>query len=530
MTRALWVLAFAGVTFASFPQPLAGAVVDLGVLLAWLSPALLALALHGLAPRRAFAVAFVAGLAAQSLVLHWIYVVTVVYGHAPAVVGVAAPIGLAAHAATLTALFGAGAAWLARRRLASPWLLAALWAALDHARHWALSGFPWGVLGYAQWKSAPLMALAEWTGVVGLSFVTALGSLAALDALRALRAGARPSAPTLAALAAVALVHVAGAVAVGRDPAPGGERLRVAVLQGNIDQGVKWSPDWAEETLAIYEDLTRRAAAEGAKVVLWPETAVPGSVETDPSVRERLRDLAATARVTMIVGAVGIERDPAAPADCYQRHCWRYFDSAYVFDRSGDVTDRYDKAHLVPFGEYVPLREVIGLFVSAVARGIAPDNVTAGPDARPVELSPDAPDARALTAGIPICYELLFPDLVRRFVRDGARVLLAITNDAWYGRTGAPYQFLAITALRAAETRTWIARAANTGVSGFLDDRGRPHAVTTIFERDLRVLDVPLRGPDEPRSFYVRHGEVFAFACWAACLGGIAIGARRRGE
>jgi apolipoprotein N-acyltransferase len=141
---------------------------------------------------------------------------------------------------------------------------------------------------------------------------------------------------------------------------------------------------------------------------------------------------------------------------------------------------------------------------------------------------PRAPGGdRALTAGTPICYELLFPDLVRRFVRDGAQVLLAITNDAWYGRTGAPYQFLAITALRSAETRTWTARAANTGVSGFLDDRGRVRAATRIFERDLRVHDVPLLADGAPRSFFVRHGEVFAWTCWAACLGGFALGTRR---
>jgi apolipoprotein N-acyltransferase len=262
--------------------------------------------------------------------------------------------------------------------------------------------------------------------------------------------------------------------------------------------------------------------------VLWPETAVPGSLEIDPAVRARLEELAASTHVTLIAGAVGVERAPGAGPDCLRRDCWRYFDSAYLFDPTGALLDRYDKAHLVPFGEYVPLRGVIGLFVSAVARGVAPDNVTPGADARPITLPPASAGDPALTAGTPICYELLFPDLVRRFVRDGARVLLAITNDAWYGRTGAPYQFLAITALRSAETRTWTARAANTGVSGFLDDRGRVRTATRIFERDLRVFDVPLLAEDAPRSFFVRHGEVFAWGCWAACLGGFAIGTRRR--
>lgn len=529
-TRVAAVVAYALATFASFPQPWGDGFVDLGVVLAWLPPALLAIAVAGLAPRRAFGVAFLAGLLSHSLLLHWIYVVTVVYGEAPAVVGVVAPIGLAAYAASFHGVFGAVFAALAARGLAGPFALAALWAALDHGRHGFLTGFPWGVLGYAQWQNGALMALAPVTGVVGLSFVTALGSFAGLELLRALRAGRRIPPPALAAAGVTALLLVAGGavLALDREPA-GAERLRVAVLQGNIDQGVKWNADWAETTLQIYEDLTRQAAAAGAEVVLWPETAVPGSIETDPSVRERLQDLAATTRTALVVGAVGIERDPALGPDCFERRCWRYFDSAYLVGRDGDLLDRYDKAHLVPFGEYVPLREVIGLFVSAVARGIAPDNVTPGPGARAIEIPSPVPDRAALTAGAPICYELLFPDLVRRFVHDGGRVLLAITNDAWYGRTGAPYQFLAITALRSAETRVWTARAANTGVSAILDDRGRVRERTRIFEREWLVADVPLRAPGAEASFYVRHGDVFAWACWAAVLAtGVRAATRRK--
>ncbi len=140
---------------------------------------------------------------------------------------------------------------------------------------------------------------------------------------------------------------------------------------------------------------------------------------------------------------------------------------------------------------------------------------------------------RAVRAGLPVCYELLFPDLVRRFAGDGAEILVAITNDAWYGQTGAPYQFLAITALRSAETRLWTVRAANTGVTALIDDRGRVRAQTPIFERTLLVGDVPLRGPGDRGTFYVRHGEVFAGGCWAL-LGVFAIlgvrWPRKRGE
>ena len=153
-----------------------------------------------------------------------------------------------------------------------------------------------------------------------------------------------------------------------------------------------------------------------------------------------------------------------------------FFDSAFPLDARGRVRlERYDKTHLVPFGEYVPLRGVIGFFLRAVARGMAPRQRDGRRRVRGLSRCP-GPAARAspsLTMAVPICYELLFPDLVRRMVDDGAEALLAITNDAWYGRTGAPYQFLAITAMRSAETRVWTARAANTGVSAIIDSRGR---------------------------------------------------------
>ena len=203
----------------------------------------------------------------------------------------------------------------------------------------------------------------------------------------------------------------------------------------------------------------------------------------------------------------------------------RYYDSAFAIGPSGDFGERYDKTHLVPFGEYLPLRDVLGLLVRAVATGVAPSDVTAGP--APRALAVELPGGAVVRAGVPICFELLFPDLMRRFAADGAELLLAITNDAWYGRTGAPYQFLAITALRSAETRLWTARAANTGVSAFIDGRGRVRAQTRIFEPGYLVADVPRHQQPRESTFYVRHGDVFAVACAIVALVAIGVGARR---
>jgi apolipoprotein N-acyltransferase len=404
-------------------------------------------------------------------------------------------------------LFGAGWSALARRGLDSPVAAALLWTALDRLRHWE---FPWAVLGYAQHDSKALLPLAAFGGVYALSFVTVLGGagLAALATGRRRQAGL--------ALAGVAVAHAAGLLAPDPGPPPGADTVRVGVLQGNIDQGVKWSRSYADETLAIYESLTREAVAAGASLVVWPETAVPGALEVSPSMHARVASLARETGAELVVGGVGLELDAAGRPR-------RFFDSGFVFARDGSVSDRYDKAQLVPFGEYVPFRPLLGLFVSAVASGAATLDVSAGTRPRAVDLG--ALGSRR--AGVVVCYELLFPHLLRRFAADGASVLLAITNDAWYGRTGAPHQFLAITALRSAETGLYTARAANTGVSGFIDGRGRVLERTPVFERAWRVMDVPLH-PDPARAtFYVRHGDVFAWTCVAGCGVLLAAAARR---
>jgi len=515
--RAAWLAAFAAATLLSFPHPVAGRVLDLGWLLGWAGPACLVMAVRGLGPRAAAGRGFLAGWAAHALILHWIYHVTVTYGHAPVWVGFLAPAALALYGAAFVALFAAGFAAFAPAGAAAPFFAAAWWTALDHLRSFALTGFPWATLGYAQHENPAILPWTAWTGLYGLSFLTVLGGVGIVVAVRA-----RGRAATWLAPAAVALAHVAGLGLAAPPADPAAPRIRVAVVQGNIDQGVKWSPAWAERTLAAYERLSRAAAGEGAEWIVWPETAVPGAVNRSPELRDRLRALAAETGATLVVGAVAVERAPGGDR-------YRFFDSAFVLTAGEGVVARYDKAQLVPFGEYVPLRDLLGRFFQALARGIADDNVTAGPGPRALAV-PRPGAADAVTAGVPICYELIFPDLMRRFVRDGAGVLLAITNDAWYGRTGAPYQFLAMTAVRSAETGVWTARAANTGVSALIDARGRVRARTGIFEEGYLVGDVPVRHPPRGGTFYARHGDVFAGICWLAALAGAGATRIRKGR
>jgi apolipoprotein N-acyltransferase len=533
-SRRLALVAHAIATFLAFPHelPVAGSI-DLGMLFVWLVPATLVLGIDGLAPGRAARGAFLASLAGHAFLFHWFFVVTVVYGGMPWGLGLLAPLLPALYVSLFTAAFAAIWAWLGSRSegVGAIVLGAALWVTLDWVRAHFLGGFPWATLGYALHLDLPLLGITRWTGVYGLSFVAvALG----LALARALPVRGRRE---------VAARRVAGGVAIGVLLAHGlglllqsaelgiVEEVRIAAIQGNIDQREKWSEDRRERILETYTRSSEEAAALGAQWIVWPETAVPGLLEADPALSARIGRLVRRSRADFIVGGMGITPDASG------RRILAFFDSAFILDRRGRLVDRYDKTQLVPFGEFVPLRGLLGHVFQALATGMASNDVTPGRAPR-VSLIDGGPNARPpLRVGIPICYELIFPHLVRRFGAEGAGVLLAITNDAWYGRTGAPHQFLAMTALRAAENGRWVVRAANTGISAIIDARGRVREQTSLFEREVLVADVPVVRAGG-LTFYARYGDVFAWIClglvlsrmaWAL-INGVRIGLARRRE
>jgi len=505
-----WMLAYVAATFFAFPQPLGDTfVLDLGLVLAPAAPALLLVALRGLTPSRALKVGFVAGWLAHAALLHWAYVATVVYGHAPVVVGLLAPFGMSLYVAPFIAGFAWVAALLAQRGLANPFLLAAAWTTFEWLRSWVLTGFTWGGLGYA-WHESSLLPLAAGGGVYALTFGAALvGALVASRGRGARWAGGVAIALHVGLLGLLALPRITRHYVYELyDPLPSERLIVVAALQGNIDQGRKWDSRAFEETLLAYEDLTRRAAADGAQLIAWPETAVPAPLAY-PDLHDRIASLAREVRTPLIVGAVGLDFDA-------QGRPTAHYDSAFLFSHEGVLLDRYDKTHLVPFGEYLPLRPLLGRFVKALATGSISSDVSEGDRVRAIDVP--LADGTTIRVGVPICYELILPDLVRRFAADGAQLLVGITNDAWYGRTGSPYQFLAMTAMRSAETGLPGVRAANTGVSAVIHSDGRLQSQTRIFERDLVYGAVAVSSAPVRRTFYTRHGDLFAHLCTAATV------------
>lgn len=524
--RQAWVAGYGVSTFFAFPQPIPGrdGVVDLGMICAPLAVACLLMALDGLTRKQAIACGFVASLATHFVFFHWFYVVTVTYGHAAPILGWLSPLAPAIYISLFSSLFAG--CWQALRShgLATPIAVALLFTAIDHLRGNAFGGFPWATLGYAGHLDRPLLGLVRYTGVYGLSFTVALAGAGLAEWIRRPGVGRRPPRSAVGALVGVVALHGLGALSNLRDaPREGATSIRVAALQGNIDQNEKWSEDRVADNLGRYLALSRRAIEAGAQVVVWPESAVPGLVEFEIEIREPIAALAREHATSFVLGATGATLDPQT------RRLANVYDSAFLMGPNGELIDRYDKTHLVPFGEFVPLRGWVGAFFQALARGVATQDVTQGEAPRALWLPlSDRPDDTRV--GVPICYELLFPDLVRRFSRDGARVLFAITNDAWYGRTGAPYQFLAMTALRSAENSLWTVRAANSGVSAIIDDRGRVVTRSEIFVQDLVIGDIPLSPAGGSGTFYSRHGDVFALGCWIGAVGLLFRTARRRRE
>ena len=235
--------------------------------------------------------------------------------------------------------------------------------------------------------------------------------------------------------------------------------------------------------------LTREAIANGAQAVLWPESSTPFFFEEDKPAAEQVRDIARTANVSIVVGSDQIVRGQPA----------QYFNAAFMVRPDGTTGGVYRKMHLVPFGEYVPLKQLL-FFAAPLVEAVS--DFTAGSE--PALL----PIGQHLVSTA-ICYEVVYPDLVRQGVANGSQLLMTITNDAWFGRTSAPYQHFAQAAMRAIENGRYLVRSANTGISGIVDPYGRVLAETSIFEPAVVVGEARFL---TARTIYSRIGDVFAYA------------------
>lgn len=456
--------------------------------LGWIALAPLWLAVRDLPPREAFRMGYATAFVAFGGMLFWIFVALNRYG------GVSAPIstGVLLLFCGWLALFPAGALALARAaevRGVAPGagVLPVAWGAGEALRGTLLTGFPWALLGHSQWHTRLFAQTAEIAGVPGLSMLMAL---VAVSIAELASTPAAPRARRLAAFALGALTvsAVFGFVRVRAVEADAGGRptARVALSQGNISQDEKHDRAFDDEVRRRYAAELAKAEAAGALLDVWPEATFPAAIHVR-SAFAPLKELPAPNAIWLLAGA----------ATWWDEHGARMaHNSALLIAPGRHIAARYDKQHLVPFGEYVPLPRLL-FFVKRLTHGAG--SFVPGDSRDPIP----SPAGRI---GVLICYEDVFPDVARDEAARGADLLATITNDAWYGRTSAAWQHTAMDVFRAIETRRPVVRAAQTGVSAFVDASGAIRAELTPFVGPASlVVDVPRGGP---RALY--PGELFA--------------------
>ena len=376
-----------------------------------------------------------------------------------------------------------------------------------------LTGFPWGIVGYSQFNRLHIIQISDMFGVYGVTFLVVLFNAVIYVLLLLLaekkwegQTVGRPLAVKAGVLAigAILLALTYGSLRIkavdnARAKAP---TARVAIVQGNIDQARKWDPAFQIGTTKKYVALTQEAASRRPDLVVWPETATPFYFAASPKLTRMVTDAVRQAGTYLLAGSPSVDMEQGRQA---------YYNSAHLVTPEGHAGARYDKVHLVPFGEYVPFKCILSFAGKMVAQV---GDFSAGEKGRTLGWK----EGRA-PIGVQICFEIIFPGLSRSLAKNGAGMLVNLTNDAWFGRTSAAYQHFSMAVFRAVENRRSLVRCANTGISGFIDPVGRVVVQTPLFEDAVVDQNVPeLR----QTSIYTRFGDLPALLCLIG-LAGLAI-------
>jgi len=392
-----------------------------------------------------------------------------------------------------------------------------VWVALEFLRsNLSFLSLPWGLLAHSQYRQPVFIQIAGLTGVHGVSFVIVLVNAGITAALYPLLfkiksnhsdAGASFSQKGRAALITIAAVVFTATLAYGYVAASKpivGEGIKLSAVQANIEQSKKWDEKYAATIMGLYTDLTLKASELHPSLIVWPEAATPKGMHRDPGIFNRIKKLAVQIKTPILLGSSQLAKfrvtDPNKDA--------KYLNSAFLIGPAPgkSMTQRYDKILLLPFSEYIPYRMTVPWSYLNIPDV---DNFMPGKKLTIFELPP-------YRFGVTICWENIFADHVRQFVKNGAQFLINISNEAWFGETAAPYQFLSMNVFRAVENHRFLLRCANTGISCLIDPHGR--IINKI--HDKRGNDIFVRGiltdtviPLGKKTFYNHYGDWFAWFC-----------------
>ncbi len=415
-------------------------------------------------------------------------------------------------------LFGLGFVYLKDRlgRSAALWAVPLLWVALEYLRgNFSFLSLPWGFIAHSQYRYPAVTRCVSVVGTYGLSGLLVLVN-AAIAAMifnvtayreQGSKRGQNRSEWALGVLAALCLLSVfAYGQGIVTQPLTG-RSLSVSLVQGNISQAKKWDLRYADEILQKYSSLTLKASNKPTDLIVWPETAVPGSIIEDESLLNQIKSLARKSKTPMVIGSARFLKFQET-----QKAQAGRVNSAFLVlpeEQEADL-QRYDKTRLFPFGEYLPYQEVLPwkwIHVSSLGHYVPGTTFTV------FDLLPHR-------FAVTICWENIFPDLVRRFVRKGAQFIVNITNEARFGKTAAPFQLVAISVFRAVENGIFVIRCANTGISCIIDPYGRIVRLLQDEQGEILFIEGVIQDTIaalESNTLYTRYGDVAPVSALAGC-------------
>ena len=462
--------------------------------IAWFAIVPLLRSLDNESPFQAFKLGFIAGTTHYITLIYWIVVVLEHYGNLNPIFSLGTFLLLCLYLALYLAFFSSITTFLKGSRFVLIFT-ASLWVGLEYLRANLLTGFPWCLLGYTQYKHLHLIQIADLCGVYGLSFFIILLNVL----LYHIFFKHRNKSNVFLKWEILAVVFITGGILTyghyrlseSQLENESRQHIKIAVIQANIDQSIKWDPAYQSETISTYQRLARASFDFKPEVIIWPETAVPFFFQNNVELSPKVFSLAIESGAILIFGSPAYKRIGGVT---------KFYNRAYLLTPKGQPSQFYDKVHLVPFGEYVPLKRLL-FFINRLVP--AAGDFEEGDKITPLNHS-------NLSFGTLICFEAIFPGIAHAHVRRGANILVNLTNDAWFGMTSAPYQHLCMAVFRSVENRRPMIRAANTGFSAYIAPQGEIVALSNLFCQDCLKISIDLSRC--PLTFYVRFGDLFAIS------------------
>lgn len=459
----------------------------------WISLIPLLFIISKKSPKQAFLLGLIAGFSFYVLLLYWIPAVPAHYGNLSVGISGIIYIILILFLSLFWAFFSLIFSKIYQSFPIFIFFLAPfIWISFEYILTFFLTGFPWGLLGYAQYKNIYFIQMTSCTGIYGLSFILVL-----FQSLFILSMKSRKKSYFFAGLILIILIHMGGFVSIKKiSPSQDLDSFSASVIQGNVSSDIRWDEISIEEIRTLFERhliLSHQAYLKGSQLIIWPEFSVPLCFSCPYGIyqefKESLFQFAEKTGCTLLLGT----NETSRTGENVQ-----YFNTVLCLspDRS---SSQYYKIHLVPFGEYTPYKKIFS-FIEKMTHAIG-------------ELTPGTQhhlhEYDGISFGSPICYEIIFPNLVRKFIKNGGNFLVTITNDGWYGKSSAPYQHFSIAVIRAVENRRFLLRAATTGISGIIDPYGR---ILSQSELETETFLTESITPSQTRTLYTKYGDILPIA------------------